>query len=73
MQALDTQRRYTLTELSGKLERMGFRVLRQTYANTCLFPVAALRRLVLKRLGLADSGSDVKPLPPVIAMVESVV
>ncbi len=61
--ALDTQRRYTLSELSGKLERAGFTVLRQTYANSLLFPVAALRRLVLKRLGLADSGSDVKPLP----------
>ncbi|HMX28379.1 MAG TPA: hypothetical protein PKC13_22525, partial [Blastocatellia bacterium] len=24
----------------------------------------AVRRLALKRLGLADSGSDVKPLPP---------
>ena len=62
--ALDTQRRYTLPELSAKLERAGFTVLRQTYANSLLFPVAALRRLVLKRLGLADSGSDVKPLPP---------
>jgi SAM-dependent methyltransferase len=62
--ALSTQRRYTLPELSSKLERAGFRVLRRTYANSFLFPVAALRRLVLKRLGLADSGSDVKPLPP---------
>ena len=62
--ALDTQRRYTLPELRGKLERAGFTVLRATYANSLLFPVAALRRLLLKRLGLADSGSDVKPLPP---------
>ncbi len=62
--ALDTQRRYTLAEFSSKLERTGFRVLRQTYANSLLFPAAALRRLVLKRLGLADSGSDVKPLSP---------
>lgn len=67
--ALDTQRRYTLPELSGKLERAGFTVLRQTYANSLLFPVAALRRLVLKRLGLADSGSDVKPLPPSLQWV----
>lgn len=67
--ALDTQRRYTLPELSGKLERAGFTVLRQTYANSLLFPVAALRRLLLKRLGLADSGSDVKPLPPALQWV----
>ncbi len=62
-QALGTQRRYTLEELHGKLRRAGFEVLRETYANCLLFPVAAMRRLVLKRLGLADSGSDVKPLP----------
>ena len=62
--ALDTQRRYTVPELRTKLERAGFTVLRQSYANTLLFPVAALRRQVFKRLGLADSGSDVKPLPP---------
>jgi hypothetical protein len=29
-----------------------------------LLPVAAARRLLLKRLGLAARGSDVKPLPP---------
>jgi hypothetical protein len=38
--------------------------LRQTYANGLLLPLAAFRRLVLKRLGLADGGSDVKPLAP---------
>ena len=62
--ALGTQRRYTLGELNTKIERAGFRVLRSTYANSFLLPVAALRRLLLKRLGLADAGSDVKPLPP---------
>src|SRR5918993_2628099 len=62
--ALGTQRRYTLGELNAKLERAGFRVRRSTYANSLLLPVAALRRLLLKRLGLADAGSDVKPLPP---------
>ncbi|MBO0719815.1 MAG: hypothetical protein J2P41_03280, partial [Blastocatellia bacterium] len=34
-----------------------------TYANSLLFPLVALRRLLLKRIGLADKGSDVKPLP----------
>jgi hypothetical protein len=46
------------------MEGAGFRVLRSSYANSLLLPVAALRRLLLKRLGLADRGSDVKPLPP---------
>jgi len=61
--ALGTQRRYTLDELWEKLTRAGFEVLRETYANSLLFPIAAVRRLALKRLGLAGSGSDVKPLP----------
>lgn len=62
--ALSTQRRYELGELCAKMEVAGFQILRATYANSLLFPVAAVRRLALKRLGLADSGSDVKPLPP---------
>ncbi len=65
--ALDTQRRYTLPELRRKLEAAGFVTLRATYAMTLLFPVAAVRRLLMKKLGLADSGSDVKPLPPSLA------
>jgi SAM-dependent methyltransferase len=63
-EALGTQRRYELDELCGKMERAGFQVMRATYANSLLFPMAAVRRLALKRLGLAESGSDVKPLPP---------
>jgi SAM-dependent methyltransferase len=66
-EALGTQRRYQLGEISGKLTGAGFRVRRATYANSLLLPAAAMRRLVLKRLGLADSGSDVKPLPPNLA------
>jgi SAM-dependent methyltransferase len=60
-EALNTQRRYTLPQLVGRMERAGFRVRRATYANGLLLPAAAVRRLVLKRLGLADAGSDVKP------------
>jgi SAM-dependent methyltransferase len=62
--ALGTQHRYRLDELTRLLELAGFRVLRKTYANSLLLPLAATRRLVLKRVGLADSGSDVKPLAP---------
>lgn len=61
--ALGTERRYRLDELREKLKRAGFEILRETYANTLLFPAVAIRRLLLKRLGLADEGSDVKPLP----------
>ncbi len=61
--ALATQRRYTLGELREKLKRAGFEDLRETYANSLLFPLVAVRRLLFKPLGLADAGSDVKPLP----------
>ncbi|HEX8148783.1 MAG TPA: class I SAM-dependent methyltransferase [Pyrinomonadaceae bacterium] len=60
-EALNTQRRYTLGQLVERMTRAGFRVRRATYANSLLLPAAAVRRLVLKRLGLADPGSDVKP------------
>ncbi len=62
-EALGTQRRYNLRALTCSMEGAGFNTLRATYANTLLLPAAALRRLVLKRVGLVDSGSDVKPLP----------
>jgi|SRR5215213_5336243 len=62
--ALNTQRRYTVGKLSQKLENAGFTVLRKTYANTLPFPLAVVRRLILKPAGLSDKGSDVKPFPP---------
>ncbi|HEX5704833.1 MAG TPA: class I SAM-dependent methyltransferase [Pyrinomonadaceae bacterium] len=61
--ALDTRRRYSLNELRALLEGTGFRVIRATYANSLLLPIAALHRLALKPIGLAPSGSDVSPLP----------
>jgi len=61
-EALGTQRRYSLGALQSLLARTGFSLLRATYANSLLLPVAAVRRLVLKPVGLADGGSDVKPL-----------
>lgn len=63
-EALGTHRRYSLDLLVERMRRAGFHVLRATYANSLLLPIAALRRLVLKRIGFADKGSDVKPLAP---------
>jgi ubiquinone/menaquinone biosynthesis C-methylase UbiE len=62
-EAINSQRRYTAGELSQKLKSAGFSILRKTYANTLPFPLAVVGRLVLKRIGLAREGSDVKPLP----------
>lgn len=63
-EALGTQRRYSLDQLCRQMEQAGFQIVRATYANSLLLPIAALRRLLLKPLGLADQGSDVKPLAP---------
>jgi SAM-dependent methyltransferase len=62
-EALGTQRRYKLPQLVERMESAGFRVRRATYANALLLPAAAVRRRLLKPLGLADGGSDVKSLP----------
>jgi len=70
--ALNSQRRYTVGELSKKLENAGFTVLRKTYANTLPFPLAVVRRLILKPIGLSDKGSDVKPFPPSLAWLNRI-
>jgi SAM-dependent methyltransferase len=66
-EALSTYRRYQLEELREKLKATGFEILRESYANSVLFPLVAVHRLLLKRLGVTDAGSDVKPLPPSLA------
>lgn len=70
--ALNTHRRYRLNELRCLLEGAGFRVIRATYANSFLLPIAALHRLVLKPLGLTQSGSDVSPLPAGLRWMNSI-
>ena len=46
------QRRYTAPELQAKLERHGFKVLRISYNNFFVFPLAAA--LILLRRGRAE-------------------
>ena len=64
---LDMHRRYTLKELTNKMESAGFNVLGGSYANMFLFPIAIMWRRVLQPLGLSPGGSDVKPLPRSLA------
>lgn len=71
-EALGTQRRYSLGKLRKKLQFVGFDIVRATYANSFLLPAAAIRRLVLKRIGLAEKGSDVKPLPKNLSWVNRI-
>ena len=59
--AIAVQRRYTLRELSAHMMRAGFTIDRATYANTLLFPVAAIKRLVFTPAGGTQVESEVKP------------
>jgi ubiquinone/menaquinone biosynthesis C-methylase UbiE len=71
-EALGTQRRYSLGEVTQKMKQAGFTVLRATYANSWLLPLAVVRRQVLKRIGLANRGSDVEALPPQLRWINGV-
>jgi len=59
--AIAVQQRYTLTQLSAAMRAAGFRVRRATYANTLLFPLAAVKRLIFSPAGAAHPESEVKP------------
>lgn len=57
---LRTYHRYGSRDFKEGIESAGLRIVRFTFANTLLFPVALLWRS-LKRIGLAPAGSDVSP------------
>lgn len=59
--ATNALRRYSLSAITRKIEEAKFDILRATYANSWLLPLAIARRLILKPIGF-DRGSDVKPL-----------
>jgi ubiquinone/menaquinone biosynthesis C-methylase UbiE len=65
--AIAVQRRYDLDELTAHLSRAGFTIRKATYANTLLFPVAAIKRLIFTPKGRADAESEVKPWPRSLA------
>ena len=64
-EAVHTRQRYDAAELRRKMQLAGFKVERITYANTVLFPVAAMKRLAEMSFGLR-SGSDVKAVSPLV-------
>lgn len=67
---LGTVYRYTRAEVVRQLEGLGFQVPFATYANTILFPLAVVRRM-LKHLGIG-AGTDVRPLPPRLGWLDPV-
>ena len=77
-------RRYTAEQLLALLDRVGFQVLRMTYNNTLIFPLAA--GLILSRRGggnepeLATPDTDqdayqveMEPVPPILNAILTVV
>lgn len=61
-EAVHTRRRYTASDLRQLLVNAGLRSRRLTYANTLLFPLALVKRL-LENKGTAHTASDVGPVP----------
>ena len=58
---LHTAHRYTTNEMAAKLTKAGLRPVQQTYANTLLFPVALVRRMLAKFVGRYGD-TDVRPV-----------
>jgi hypothetical protein len=67
---LHTLHRFGQQELVRKLIQAGFKIQRSTYANTFLFPVVVVRRL-LKFAGIGR-GTDVRPLPAVLGWIDPI-
>ena len=63
---LQTKHRYTAGEMARKLEKAGLRIVETTYANTLLFPVALVRRLIAKLRKGPSEESDVRAVPPLL-------
>ena len=59
--AVHTRHRYTAPEVKTKVSAAGFRVLRASYGNTLLFPIAAGARLAQRLMGRGQrAASDVQ-------------
>ncbi len=61
-----TARRYTLPRMRAKLISAGFKIKKESYAFTLLFPVAFLLRYFQRRFASkAIAPSDIQELPPI--------
>ncbi|MFC1740453.1 class I SAM-dependent methyltransferase [Pseudomonadota bacterium] len=56
--AVHIRNRFTRPELRYKLQSAGFRVEHLSYANTTLFPLAAIKRLCERIVPYSQTGSD---------------
>jgi SAM-dependent methyltransferase len=60
---LHTKHRFSAPELAARINKAGLRTVETTYANTLLFPVAVVRRLLAKLTGIGKDESDVRAVP----------
>jgi len=72
-QTLHTAHRYTTGEMAAKMRAAGLTPVQETYANTLLFPVALVRRMLTKlQKERAGHDSDVRAMPgPVNAALQA--
>jgi SAM-dependent methyltransferase len=71
-EAVWTNKRYRKAEVESLLSGAGFRLRRSFYRNSILFPAAALRRLLRRRLPTGrEARSDVAPAPRPLGLLFS--
>jgi SAM-dependent methyltransferase len=61
--AVKTVHRYTRPEVGRVLAQSGFEVVHSSYANTFLFPLAVVKRLLERMLRQAADSSDLTAIP----------
>jgi SAM-dependent methyltransferase len=66
------KRRYRLSEMTAMFETAGLEVVKASYFNTLLFPLAAAVRLAVRALGLKDGGEDKMPSAPVNGLLRRI-
>lgn len=64
--AVQTRHRYTAGEIRAKLRDVGLEVVRTSYLNTTLFPLAAAKRALEWLTAAPSDESDLKPLSPAL-------
>jgi hypothetical protein len=59
----ETKHRFSAHELREKMKLAGFEILKTSYANTVLFPMALAQRLLRKFAGVSPEKTDTQPWP----------
>lgn len=63
---VSTKHRYTKKEIKEKFENTNFEIVKITYANSYLLPVALLKRFIVDKFLITKPASDVQKVPSYI-------